>query len=217
MIETVKNMLEKKEFIDKNFSIFNHRFEEMKTMIKLWSFTALPLIGLIVGSIVYDGEKEFIETFSGFVLGFGCVISVMIVMMFIMDSSTRPIKIIKSKNNYLEKNFSEADLSYMFTLFPDLKTAKIENFKTILREEWERIETEFEGKGNLKEFHNLLLRNESIKEKHFSFFKKKVKEFNKKSEKERHAMEEMNKEMDKIGFSNFNVPNNKLSLSIEEE
>lgn len=217
MSDSVIKMLEKKEFIEKKFLIFNHNFAEMNKMITFCFFMALPLISLIIGSIFYDGEKEFLETGLGFILGCTCGISILITMILIMDSLSYDAKIIKNKYNYLEKNFSAKDLSYMFTLFPELKSARIEEFKTILTEEKDRIETEFEEKANLKKMHTLLLKNSISKEKHFLFFKRKVKEFNKKSEKERNFMKEINKEMDKIGFSNFDVPNNKLSLSIEEE
>ena len=216
MSDSVKKMLEKKEFIDKNGYLFFHHFETTKFILTFAGVALSPFIVFIIAEIM-NGSVKFHETGLGQFVIICCMITVLgsfiLSVMFMLD----PAKIIKNKESYLKECFSDNDRVILFSLFPELEGADISDFKKVLKEEREKINSAFNERENLKEMHELMIKNEVIKEKFFDYFKEKVKEYNKKELNKKNDHDYMNKELDKIGFSNFNVPNNKLSLSIEEE
>ncbi len=216
MSDSVRKMLEKKEFIDKNGYLFFHQFETLRFVLISVGVVFAPFIVFMMAETM-NGSVDFYETGWGhFVIvccmatGFyGFILSVM----FMVD----PAKVIKNKESYLKECFSDNEQVTLYSLFPELHNADISDFKKILKEERKKINAAFDERENLKEMHELMMKNEVTKEKFFDYFREKVKEYNKRELRKKNDHDYLNKELDKIGFSNFDVPNNKLSLSIEEE
>ena len=216
MSDSVRKMLEKKDFIDKNGHLFFHQFETMKFILTSAGVALAPFIVFIMAEVM-NGSVNFYETGFGHFVAICCMLAgaygFILSLMFIVD----PAKIIKSKESYLKECFSDNDRVILFSLFPKLENADISDFKKVLKEERKKINAAFDERDNLKEMHELMMKNEKIKEKFFDYFREKVKEYNKRELRKKNDHDYMNQELDKIGFSNFDVPNNKLSLSIEEE
>jgi hypothetical protein len=179
-------------------------------------------IGLIVLMIACASLGIFIANASGYhSIGLALLatvffsLSIGMLYMCIVLSFSSDFKIYISIDDYFDKVMSMEDAEELKIILPELMCNNINEYYKLISDELEKIKSEFSSEEVLKEFHELLELDITLRKKHLSFFKDKLKEFNE-MKKFNEEENEVAKQLKIAGFTKPNKSGGGLTLKIEE-
>ncbi len=204
--EDIKDCLKEREFLRSKENVL---CKDFITLFSYLFFFALT-VGVVFAAFYFALVQNSMFIFSIF-LGLGVGLFVFCLLVLISDN----VKIVMSRDSYLEKNLSNEDLVDLSMINIKFMDAPLKEIKDLYKKELKRIDDVFLDEESLKIFHQLLLESDGFKMKHFSYFKEKIEAYEESMRSMKTEVDAVNEYLKKKGMETFSN-SSKLDLKIEE-